>query len=276
MKKRLNMLLEFSVPLLGGVAFTILWANSAPESYFRLLHGHFVGPFSLHFLTNDIFMVFFFGIAAVEITHSLMPGGDLYPIEKSISPLFATSGGVIGRALVYLALNHFFGSPEMRQGWGIPTATDIAFAWLVARLIFGKDHPSVSFLLLLAVVDDAVGLVIIALFYPDPLLPVAPQWLLLTLAGTAIAYLLRKQRVLSYWPFLFWEGVCHGWVYTRPIYTRHLLWLLSFPFCRMQVSGTNTFSKMIRLVNRLYHNSSTNGKSSLISAYSYLGCQCGG
>ena len=226
MRERINLLREFSIPLLSGVAVAILWANSAPENYFHSIHDHFIGQFSLLFLTNDIFMVFFFGIAAAEITHSLMPGGDLYPIEKSIGPLFATIGGVIGPALVYLTLNHFVGSPEMQRGWGIPTATDIAFAWLIARLVFGNGHAAVSFLLLLAVSDDGIGLVIIALFYPNPLLPVKPLWLLLTLAGMATAYLLRKQRVLSYRPFVLLGG-CLAWT---GLYRAHLNPALALAF----------------------------------------------
>ncbi len=206
MKKRLNLLREFSVPLLVGVITALVWVNQAPESYNRFLHGHFLGPISFHFLTNDIFMVFFFGIAAVEIAQSLSPGGDLHPIKKSVNPLLATVGGVVGPAAVYLVLNHFIGSPELRRGWGIPTATDIAFAWLTARMVFGKDHPAVSFLVLLAVADDGVGLAIIAIFYPDPLLPVQPLWLFLTLAGMAAAYLLRNQNVKSYWPYVLGGG----------------------------------------------------------------------
>ncbi len=206
MRERLNLLREFSVPLLSGVVFALFWANSAPASYLRFLHNRLIGSLSLHFLTNDIFMVFFFAIAAVEITRSLQTGGDLYPIGKSINPLFATAGGVIGPALVYLTLNHLVGVPELQRGWGIPTSTDIAFAWLVARLIFGKRHPAISFLLLLAVVDDGIGLAIIALFYPDPLLLVEPQWLFLTLAGMAIAYFFRKRRVRSYWPYVLLGG----------------------------------------------------------------------
>jgi NhaA family Na+:H+ antiporter len=206
MRERLDLLREFSFPLLSGVAFALFWANSAPEGYFNILHTHIFGSLSLYFLTNDIFMVLFFGIAAVEITQSLLPGGDLYPIGKSINPLLATAGGVIGPVLVYLTLNHLVGAPELQRGWGIPTATDIAFAWLVARLVFGDGHPAISFLLLLAVADDGVGLAIIALFYPNPLLPVEPQWLLLTLTGMALAYLFRTQRVRSYWPFVLLGG----------------------------------------------------------------------
>ncbi len=206
-KERINLLREFSLPLLVGVVLSLVWANSAPESYAHFLHGRFLGPLSFYFLTNDIFMVFFFGIAAVEITQSFLPGGDLYPIKKSVNPLLATAGGVIGPALVYLMLNHVIGSPELERGWGIVTATDIAFAWLVARLIFGNNHPAISFLLLLAVVDDGIGLAIIAIFYPDPRFPVEPLWLLLTLSGMLIAYALRALRISSYWPCILMGGV---------------------------------------------------------------------
>jgi Na+:H+ antiporter, NhaA family len=206
MKERLNLLREFSVPLLLGVLAALAWVNQAPESYNRFLHGRFLGPLSFHFLTNDIFMVFFFGIAAVEIVQSLLPGGDLHPIKKSVNPLLATLGGVAGPAVVYLVLNYFIGSPDMRRGWGIPTATDIAFAWLTARMVFGRDHPAVSFLVLLAVADDGIGLAIIAIFYPDPLLPVKPVWLLLTLAGMGTAFFIRKGRVGSYWPYVLVAG----------------------------------------------------------------------
>ncbi len=206
MKDRINLLREFSVPLLAGVVAALAWANLAPESYHHFLHSRLLGPVSFHFLTNDIFMVFFFGIAAVEITQSVLPGGDLHPIRKSVNPLLSTAGGVIGPAIVYLVLNHFIGSPELTRGWGVPTATDIAFAWLVARVVFGAGHPAVSFLVLLAVADDGIGLAIIAIFYPDPLLPVRPVWLLLTVAGMIVAYLVRKNRIRSYWPYLIAGG----------------------------------------------------------------------
>ena len=205
-KKRINLLREFSVPLLAGVVTALVWANYAPEEYHYFLHNHFLGPLSFHFLTNDIFMVFFFGIAAVEITQSFLPGGDLNPVKKAVNPLMATLGGVIGPAFVYLALNHFIGSAELLRGWGIPTATDIAFAWLVARTVFGVDHPAISFLLLLAVADDGIGLAIIAVFYPDPLLPVAPLWLFLTIGGMLAAYALRKLQAASYWPYVLLGG----------------------------------------------------------------------
>lgn len=206
MRRHINLLREFSIPLIGGVVTAVAWVNFSPHSYHNLLHNHFLGPLSFHFITNEIFMVFFFGIAAVEITQSILPGGDLYPVGKAVNPLMATVGGVIGPALIYLTLNHFIGSEELRRGWGITTATDIAFAWLTARMIFGKSHPAISFLLLLAIADDGIGLAIIAVFYPDPMLPVEPVWLLLTIAAMIAAYILRKASVRSYWPYLLVAG----------------------------------------------------------------------
>jgi NhaA family Na+:H+ antiporter len=99
------------------------------------------------------------------------------------------------------------------MGWGIPTATDIALAWLVARTVFGKGHPAVAFLLLLAVADDAIGLVIIAAFYGDPLQPVAPEFLGLVVAGVALAWGLRRAGVHVWYPYiglagpLVWSGL---------------------------------------------------------------------
>ena len=206
MKRKINLLREFSVPLISGVIAALAWANLAPENYRHFLHDPFLGALSIHFLTNDLFMVFFFGIAAVEITLSCLPGGALNPLRRAVNPLLGTLGGVMGPAIVYLTLNRFIGSPELARGWGIPTATDIAFAWLIARVVFGKNHPAISFLLLLAVADDGIGLAIIALFYPNPLLPVEPRWLLLTLGGMVVAFLLRKSAVRSYWPYVLAGG----------------------------------------------------------------------
>ncbi|RII25826.1 MAG: sodium:proton antiporter [Geobacter sp.] len=206
MKQHLSMLREFSIPLLAGVVVALVWVNLAPESYLHFNHARIFGPFSFHFIVNDLFMVLFFGIAAAEITQSCLPGGDLHPVSKAINPLMATVGGVVGPVLVYLVLNEVIGEPSLRRGWGIPTATDIALAWLAASLVFGRRHPAISFLLLLAIADDAIGLAIIAIFYPDPSVPAAPQWLVLVLSGMAAAALLRQQNIQNYWPYIILGG----------------------------------------------------------------------
>jgi NhaA family Na+:H+ antiporter len=214
-----NLLQEFSLPLLGGVVVAMVAANTVPEWYHHAVHWKPFGDagllgheLTLHFLVNDIFMVFFFGIAAKEITESVLPGGALNPPAKAMNPLLSTLGGVIGPVAVFfvgLALMRQLGvyGPEvdvaaLRRGWGVPTATDIALAWLVARSVFGNGHPAVSFLLLLAVADDGIGLAIIAIFYGDPVHPTRPEFLGLVLAGMAAAFALRRLGIKRWLPYV--------------------------------------------------------------------------
>ncbi len=206
MQKHINMLREFSVPLISGVIVALIWANLDAGSYHHFTHARLIGPTSFHFIVNDMFMALFFGIAAVEITQSCIPGGDLHPLGRAVNPLLATFGGVAGPVIVYLGLNAIMGDSSLARGWGIPTATDIALAWLFASLVFGRRHPAISFLLLLAIVDDAIGLAIIAMFYSDPSQPVELLWLLMVAAGMGIAYLLRRRKAASYWPYIIFGG----------------------------------------------------------------------
>jgi NhaA family Na+:H+ antiporter len=215
-KKRglINILQEFSLPLLSGVVVAMIWANLDYESYEHVIHWVPIADFKIfghlvthHWFVNDIFMVFFFGIAAKEITESCLPGGNLNPISKSINPLMATLGGVVGPvAVFFIGMSFLYGPTDdletLRRGWGVPTATDIALAWLVARTVFGKGHPAINFLLLLAVADDAIGLAIIAIFYGDPDLPARPEFLLLIVAGMAIAYGMRRADIKSWIPYI--------------------------------------------------------------------------
>ncbi len=166
---------------------------------------------TLHFLINDIFMVLFFGIAAKEITESVLPGGALNPPSKAVNPLLGTIGGVVGPVGAFFALNYFMGEPMWNKGWGIPTATDIALAWLVARFVFGQGHPAVSFLLLLAVADDAIGLGIIAFGYPDPTNPTEWANTIWILPGMAIAWSLRRLGVKKWWPYILFGGMLSWW-----------------------------------------------------------------
>ena len=165
--------------------------------------------FTMHFFVNEIFMVIFFGIAAKEITESCLPGGALNPVKKAINPLLGTIGGVLGPVGVYFLLTAVMGEAEWYRGWGIPTATDIALAWLIARLVFGNGHPAISFLLLLAVADDGIGLMIIAFFYPKE----DPVWLnvLWVIPGMLTAFALRARNVRSWVPYIVIGGAFSWW-----------------------------------------------------------------
>ena len=197
---------NYSLLLIGGAALALIWANISPDSYHHFIHyplwiNSVVGiagpeggpPYVLtpHFLINDGLMALFFAVAAKEVWEAvILPSGSLRG-RKAVTPLIATAGGMAGPIAVYLGLAAAFGVlAEIQHGWAIPTATDIAFSYLVARVVFGVRHPAVSFLLLLAIADDAGGLAILAIFYPTGV--VAPLWLLLSLAAALGAWFLAS------------------------------------------------------------------------------------
>lgn len=216
----IDVLHQYSVLLILGVIAGLSLANFDHHLYKQLVDYHPFGAdatlfhrdLTFHFLINEVLMVFFFGIAAKEITDSILPGGSLNPIQRAINPIFSTVGGVVVPAGMYLLLVMFFyGGTEdfgvVANGWAIPTATDIALAWLLARVVFGTLHPAVNFLLLLAVADDAIGLLIIAVFYPNPEIPLQPVWLLLTVGGMGVAFAMRRMGVNQWWPYIAIAGV---------------------------------------------------------------------
>jgi NhaA family Na+:H+ antiporter len=117
----------------------------------------------------------------------------------------ATVGGIMGPVAVYLGGAYATGTmADLGSGWAVPCATDIAFSYLVARMIFGGSHPAIAFLLLLAIADDAAGLVILAVFYPSA--PIEMEWLLLTAVALGIAWAFRRMQVQSHWWYLLIPG----------------------------------------------------------------------
>ncbi|MDA1018070.1 MAG: Na+/H+ antiporter NhaA [Planctomycetota bacterium] len=158
---------------------------------------------TLHFLINDILMALFFAIAGKEVWEALLPGGALSDPKKAATPLLATLGGIVGPAGLYMAGVLTFDAPNLADGWAIPCATDIAFSYLVARIIFGPGHPAIAFLLLLAIADDAAGLAILAVFYPQKELKLV--WLLLSVAAVGLGFAFRKLKLQSFW---WWLLIC--------------------------------------------------------------------
>jgi NhaA family Na+:H+ antiporter len=108
-------------------------------------------------------------------------------------------------ALIYLALAFTRGPGELARGWAIPCATDIAFSAMVARLAFPAAHPAIPYLLLLAIADDALGLVILAVFYPSGPLSL-PALAGLMLAAVLTAMWLRRRGTQSFWAYVIGPG----------------------------------------------------------------------
>ena len=222
----INFLFENSIFLIVGALTGLIWANLDPESYKHLVHTSLIenGLFydhnisratgekylSLHYLVNDMLMALFFAIAGKEVFEATLPGGPLNNPKQAATPLFATMGGMIGPASFYVAGAMVLGkAAEYGNGWAIPCATDIAFSYMVARIVFGNKHPAIPFLLLLAIADDALGLIILAVFYPTGEIQIL--WMLLPVVAFALGTVLKKNKVASFWPYLLGPGII-SWV----------------------------------------------------------------
>jgi NhaA family Na+:H+ antiporter len=187
-----------SLLLLVGTAAAVIWANLDLASYEHVAHP-------LHFWVNDVGMVFFFALAAKEVFEATLPGGPLASPRRALSPLAAAVGGMVAPALIYVALASTRGPADLIRGWAIPCATDIAFSAMVARIIFPASHPAIPFLLLLAIADDALGLMILAVFYPSGALSLSAL-LGFMAAAVLLALWLRRRRTLSFWPYIIGPG----------------------------------------------------------------------
>jgi Na+:H+ antiporter, NhaA family len=217
LRRATDYVFDNSLLLIAGAAIGLLWANLTPHGYgwlrdlsllpFQLQHqaeaaGHAV---TLQYLVNDVLMAFFFALAGKEVWAAMLPGGALREARRAALPVVCAVGGMAGPALIFVAGAALLGRfNELGRGWAIPCATDIAFSYLIARLVFGKNHPATPFLLLLAIADDAFGLLIIALFYPQK--PVEPAWLILSVGAVLASLVMRRLRVKSFWWYLIFPG----------------------------------------------------------------------
>src|SRR5688572_25303804 len=184
--------------MVSGAVIALIWANLSPEGYERFTH-------SLHFAVNDVAMAFFFGLAMKEIIEATAPGGALHSFRRGGLPVIAAIGGMAGPALLYVGMAAATGRPDLVRGWAIPCATDIAFSYMVARIVFPANSPAIPFLLLLAIADDALGLILLAAFYPSA--PVRPLPFILILgAACVLAWMLRKRGTKSFWPYILAPG----------------------------------------------------------------------
>ncbi|MED5331102.1 MAG: Na+/H+ antiporter NhaA [Planctomycetota bacterium] len=209
---------EYSLALIAGVIVALAAANYDLDWYERIIKGAWsetklfgTHVLNLRWFVNEVFMVFFFGVAMKEITDAVLPGGTMSSLGKALNPLIGTIGGIVGPVMVYICLAQvLYTDPEIQGkvlgGWAVPTATDIALAWLAARMVFGAGHSAVSFLLLLAIADDAIGLIIIAVFYPDPTHPFVATGLLYVMGGVAVAWGLRRWAVQNWIPYVLLGG----------------------------------------------------------------------
>ena len=183
-----------AVLLLVAAGLGLLAANiPAHDALAAVLDFHIAVPgtsldLSISHWVSDGLLAVFFLVVAIELRHELTHG-ELDSPRKAVQPAIAAAGGVLVPIAVYLLIA---GDPATVTGWPIPTATDIAFA-LGVLAMFGRGLPSTVrvFLLALAILDDIIGIVFIAVLFAHDV-----QWLLLALAVVAVAVFWLLSRVL--------------------------------------------------------------------------------
>ncbi len=199
--------------LLVAAALALLWANSPwRESYAAIWHAPFgltLGPFSfqrdLHFWINDGVMTIFFFVVGLEIRREIHCG-ELSELRRAALPLAAAIGGMLIPAGIFAALNL---GHESLKGWGIPMATDIAFAVGVLALLGSRVPPALRVLLLaLAVIDDLGAILVIALFYSADLAPLGFLVIALGIGGILVQQLIGIRSPWAYAPagIVAWAG----------------------------------------------------------------------
>ncbi len=200
--------------LLLMAVIALVWANSPwSASYEHLLHtpitisfGDHVFSHSVHFWINDILMAIFFFVVGLEIRRELHEG-ELSDMKRAMLPVAAALGGMVLPAILYISINQ---EAPASNGWGVPMATDIAFAVGVLALL-GKRVPAALRVLLLAVaiIDDIGAILVIAFFYSAEIAPMG-----LAVAAVGVTAIIVMQKIGVRHPLLYlvpgvvvWSGM---------------------------------------------------------------------
>ena len=205
--------------LITCVVISLIIANTTAGPYFDEFLSYQIGAdisgihlrYPVSLWINDGLMAIFFLLVGLEIKRELIEG-ELSSVKKAVLPIFAAIGGVLAPAAIYYYINS--GSPTA-SGWGIPMATDIAFALAILSLL-GKNVPASLkiFLSALAIVDDLIAILVIAIFYSSDL-----HYMYLFYAGAIFIFLLALNKLgvknlaaylipgLLIWYFIHHSGV---------------------------------------------------------------------
>ncbi|MDO4443758.1 MAG: Na+/H+ antiporter NhaA [Slackia sp.] len=192
------------IMLLAAIAALALANSGAYEAFEHLIHqniGFVLGDasytMSITHAINDILMAVFFLLVGLEIKYE-MTVGELTNIRQALLPIVAACGGVLAPIAIYLLFN--MASPATIAGWGVPTATDIAFALGIMALLGNRIPIGVRvFLSTLAVADDIIAILVIAIFYGQ-----APSfgWLAAAAVVMAALVVMNRSHVYSLVPYL--------------------------------------------------------------------------
>ena len=233
-------------------AFIHFWHTEVYLGLGNIWHGEM----SFAHIINDIFMAIFFLLVGLEIKYE-MTAGELTNIRQAILPILGAVGGVCAPIGIYLVFNATH--PEAVHGWGVPTATDIAFALGIMALLGDKVPNGVKvFLSTLAVADDIIAILVIAIFYGE-----TPDFMWLAAAGVVflILILMNRRHIYSLVPYLFVGGILWVCVFMSGIHSTIAGVLLAFVIpsgSRVNLQNFLHWSdNRIKLANEFYEGEET-------------------
>ncbi len=269
--KRLRQLIQFThsstkaaaIMLLAAIVALVVANTPAHGPFLEFWHtqvsigiGAFHGEMSFAHIINDIFMAVFFLLVGLEIKYE-MTAGELTNIRQAILPILGALGGVLAPIAIYLAFNATH--PEAFMGWGVPTATDIAFALGILSLLGSRVPNGVRvFLSTLAVADDIIAILVIAIFYGE-----SPN--LLWLGAAAIVFValivMNRMHVYSLVPYILVGCVLWFCVFSSGIHSTIAGVLLAFAIpSGSRVNLDNFFdwsNRRLRMANSFYEGDET-------------------
>jgi len=206
--------------LMGSAIIALFLANSSlAEAYLHIIHmpvnisvGGWSINMSLHHWVNDGLMALFFFVVGLELKREIMVG-ELSDIRQAALPIIAAIGGMAFPALIYLAFNP---DGDAARGWGVPMATDIAFAVGALVLLAGRVPKAlITFLVALAIADDLGAVLVIALFYTQDL---AIYWLAVAAGLLALLFTFNFAGIRKTMPYflvavLLWYALLQSGVH---------------------------------------------------------------
>lgn len=191
-----------AIPLFAATAVALVWANLSHASYEHVWHmelsfrlGQMTITKSLAHWIDEALMALFFFTVGLEIKYEMLVG-ELASLKKAMLPVIGALGGMVVPALVYASLN--YGRPTI-HGWGIPMATDIAFALAVLAILSKRIPLGLKiFLSALAIADDLGAVLVIAVFYTEQIM-----WGYLLAAGVFVVLLILANRLWIHHPLVY-------------------------------------------------------------------------
>ena len=216
--------------LLAAVVALIIANTPAYEGFLHFWHtdvgfifGEKQATMSLAHIINDVFMAIFFLLVGLEVKYELAVG-ELTNIRQALLPIMGAVGGVAMPIVIYLIFNA--NNPSASHGWGVPTATDIAFALGILALLGNRVPGGVRvFLSTLAVADDIIAILIIAIFYGQS---PSPLWLMLALVVMLALIVMNRMHIYALVPYLIMGVVLWYCVFMSGIHSTIAGVLLAF------------------------------------------------